>query len=377
MPACHAGGREFEPRPVRHFSSKKALVLQGLFCFCCTHAISFCRYVPLDLQQAPRNNTESSSVSLPAFSAPEVQTVHDPVLDNCGISLRIVRLDQLHPLLSGNKWFKLRRNLDAAKTAGASTLLSFGGAYSNHIHALAAAGRFFDFQTIGIIRGEIPKPMNPTLRFARAQGMTLVPVGRGEYRRRHDAEYLSELQTRFGDEVYMIPEGGANLEGVKGCADIAQLLADQVPDLPDCEIVMACGTATTLAGLVAGLQKLYPHRQSPVVPLVRGFAVLKGADFLRADIQSWLQRLGADSGAGWCLETDYHLGGYAKCPPELTSFIADFEAMHGIPLEPVYTGKLMAGVYRKALAGGWPTGSRVLLLHTGGLQARGGSLACV
>jgi 1-aminocyclopropane-1-carboxylate deaminase len=230
---------------------------------------------------------------LAGASGLNIQTIHDSTLDDCGINLRIARLDQLHPLLSGNKWFKLRRNLQFAKSVGATTLLSFGGAYSNHIHALAAAGRLFDFRTIGVIRGEICGPLNPTLSFAEAQGMMLLPVSRTEYRQRHDPVYLDELQARFGERVYLIPEGGANLLGVQGCMDIAQLLADEVSDLEGCEILLACGTGTTLAGLVAGLQKLYglqsmcTGKLAMAAPRVRGFAVLKGADFLRKS-RCWL-----------------------------------------------------------------------------------------
>lgn len=301
-------------------------------------------------------------------TAIKLQTVRDPVLEQRGIELCVVRLDLLHPFLSGNKWFKLRRNLESARSVDATTLLSFGGAYSNHIHALAAAGKLFDFQTIGIIRGELTSPLNPTLSFAQQQGMTLVPVSRLEYRQRHDPVYLTQLQARFGAQTHLIPEGGANLEGVKGCADIAHLLIQRVPDLTGWEIQLACGTATTLAGIVAGLQKLLPHNK----PRVRGFAVLKGAHFLGNDIGSWLSRMGADSTAGWTLETDYHFGGYAKCPGALEQFIKRFEAMHKIPLEPVYTGKLMAAIYQRAQSGAWPHGSRLLVLHTGGLQARAG-----
>jgi 1-aminocyclopropane-1-carboxylate deaminase len=300
-----------------------------------------------------------------------IQTINDPLLLRRQIDLRVARLDLLHPVLGGNKWFKLIPNLQLARATGARTLLSFGGAYSNHIHALAAAGALSGFQTIGIIRGEIPEPLNPTLAFARGQGMTLVPVSRSEYRLRHNPGYLADLLKRFGSDVFPIPEGGANLSGVRGCREIANVLSGVIPDLHESELVLACGTGTTLAGLVAGLQSLQSGR-NPVATVgqVRGFAVLKGADFLRDDVKAWLQRLDVDPDSGWSLETDYHCGGYARCPPHLESFIDSFRERHGIPLDPVYTGKLAWAVYTRIEQGGWAPGSRIILLHTGGMQGR-------
>lgn len=293
-----------------------------------------------------------------------------PVFDDClrarDVSLQIVRFDLAHPVVGGNKWYKLQHNLAQARDQGATRLLSFGGAYSNHIYALAAAGAEAGFETVGIIRGELVSPLNSTLAFARASGMQLVPVSRADYRRRADNDFINELRRQFGP-FYLIPEGGANDAGVRGCETMASVLAELIPDLHACEIALACGTGTTLAGLLSGLNMLPGHRASG--PFVRGIAVLKGAEFLREDIRRWLTMIG--SGAtehNWCLETGYHGGGYARADQALKEFVADFEHVHNIPLEPVYTGKLLQALYHRINEGRYPPGSRLLALHTGGLR---------
>jgi len=307
-----------------------------------------------------------------------IQSVNDPMLDARAISLRVVRFDLAHPVVGGNKWYKLQHNLALAREQGATRLLSFGGAYSNHIYALAGAGAEAGFDTVGVIRGELVTPLNATLAFARDRGMHLLPVSRADYRRRHDADFLADLQREHGP-YYLIPEGGGNEAGVRGCQDMAAELAARVPDLHQCEIALACGTGTTLAGLLTGLRQLQsapgPAGATPVTPFVRGFAVLKGADFLRADIQRWLARLGhAEADANWCLETDYHGGGYARVGRDLQEFVLRFGQAHKIPLEPVYTGKLLHALFQRIDAGLYAPGSRILALHTGGLRQTGNTL---
>lgn len=295
-----------------------------------------------------------------------------PVFDDClrarDVSLQIVRFDLAHPVVGGNKWYKLQYNLAQARDQGATRLLSFGGAYSNHIYALAAAGAEAGFETVGIIRGELVLPLNSTLAFARAKGMQLVAVSRADYRRRADNDFINELRRQFGP-FYLIPEGGANAAGVRGCETMATVLAELIPDLHACEIALACGTGTTLAGLLSGLNSLPGYRASGARPFVRGIAVLQGADFLREDIRRWLTTLGfAATDQDWCLETGYHGGGYARADQQLQDFVADFQRVHHIPLEPVYTGKLVQALYHRIKEGRYPPGSRLLALHTGGLR---------
>ena len=259
-----------------------------------------------------------------------LQEIHDTRLEQAGVRLMLKRLDLVHPLISGNKWYKLKYNLLAAREQGYETLLSFGGAYSNHIHALAAAGHEYGFKTIGVIRGEAHVPLNPTLQFAVDHGMRLFYLNRADYRRKASNEIIEKLKAEFGD-FYLVPEGGSNALAVKGCAEtIADI--DEAFDV----IVCACGTGGTLAGLIAGLAG---RRQA------LGVAVLKGAGFLNDEVTSLLQSAVGQVYANWQINLDYHFGGYAKVKPELLNFIREFEMQHGIPLEPIYTGKMMFGLF--------------------------------
>ena len=286
-----------------------------------------------------------------------IQEIHDVVFDQAGVRLLIKRLDQVHPVISGNKWYKLKYNLLAAREQGFGTLLSFGGAYSNHIHALAGAGAEYGFNTIGVIRGEEHSPLNPTLQFAVDHGMQLHYMNRLDYRRKDSAEIIDRLRAEFGD-FYLIPEGGSNGLAVQGCAEIIDDI-DQAFDVIAC----ACGTAGTLSGLIAGLQG---QRQA------LGVAVLKGAGFLGDEVRSLLSESANQQHENWQINLDYHFGGYAKTKPELMEFMRRFEAAHAVPLEPVYTGKLMFGLYDLIAANHFQRGQTVLALHTGGLQGCAG-----
>jgi 1-aminocyclopropane-1-carboxylate deaminase len=207
------------------------------------------------------------------------------------------------------------------------------------------------------------------IRFARANGMQLVPVSRPDYRRRADPDYIDALRGQYGP-CYLIPEGGANEAGVRGCQEMAGVLGALIPDLDGCEIALACGTGTTLAGLVSGLRLLRAHHNAAARPFVRGVAVLKGAGFLRQDIRRWLACVGSsDTDEDWGLETDYHGGGYARADQGLLDFVAQFGRVHDIALEPVYTGKLLHALYQRIGDGHYPAGSRIVMLHTGGLRA--------
>lgn len=282
-----------------------------------------------------------------------IQSLSSDFLEQHDIHLFIKRDDLIHPLIQGNKWRKLKYNLEQARRDHQSTLLSFGGAYSNHIHALAAAGQLFDFNTIGIIRGEAQEPLNPTLQDVSDCGMQLGYLSRSDYRQKTSPRILQQLQQTYGN-FYLIPEGGSNELAVKGAAEIIHEL-DQEFDL----VCAACGTGATLAGLIIGLDN---HSQ------LLGFAALKGADFLYDDIARLLRTTVNQQYDNWSLNLDYHLGGYAKTRPELFDFIARFQQEYGIALEPVYTGKMFYGLFELIARGHFAPGSRILAIHSGGLQ---------
>lgn len=284
------------------------------------------------------------------------EVVNDPLLEPFGVRLLIKRDDLIHSIAGGNKWRKLRHNLTDALQNDHHTLLTFGGAYSNHIAATVMAAKGAGLDSIGIIRGE-DDPLNLTLQYARSMGMTLHFVSREEYRHRSEAQFIKNLAVRFG-RFYMIPEGGANLNGLKGCVDILQEVKDDF-DVVCC----ACGTGTTLAGLAMGLGR---------GQLAIGFPALKGGDFLLDEVIRLMAEANEDGiinrHSKIELSLDYHFGGYAKVTPELLNFIEGFTPRTGIPLDPVYTGKMMFGVYDLLKKGRFPKGSTVLVYHSGGSQ---------
>ncbi|MBC7752228.1 MAG: 1-aminocyclopropane-1-carboxylate deaminase/D-cysteine desulfhydrase [Candidatus Saccharibacteria bacterium] len=267
-----------------------------------------------------------------------------------GIQLHLKRTDLIHPTISGNKYHKLKYNLIEAKAQGAKTLLTFGGAYSNHITAVAAAGKECGFETIGIIRGEELNDKihdNPTLRQAQDNGMQLHFISRSDYRRKADAEFIEQLKSKFGT-FYLIPEGGTNALAVKGCQEI---LTEQ--DKQDFDYVCcAVGTGGTIAGMI---------NSSSEKQKVLGFPALKG-DFLFDEIKQWTTR------SHWDLCLDYHFGGYAKTTPELLEFIQNFQQKTNIEIEPIYTGKMLFGIFDLIARGYFTANSQILAIHTGGLQ---------
>ena len=292
------------------------------------------------------------------LSTPPVQALTLPEFSRQGISVSVLRCDLLHPEVSGNKWYKLKYNLKAARQARKHTLLSFGGAWSNHIHALAAAGRLFGFQTLGIIRGELSLPLSPCLQDARRNGMQLHGISRTLYRQKNSEEFRQQLRAQFGD-FFLIPEGGANLAGIKGCADILDGVEQDQFDL----ICLACGTGTTLTGLLTTSR----------LPLL-GFQVLKGVGYLRGEVEEQVLRHGLRPTAPWCINEDFHYGGYARTTPELLNFTTSFSERTGVPLEPVYSGKMLLGLTQLILKGTFSPGSRLLVIHGGGLQGKRGFL---
>lgn len=286
-----------------------------------------------------------------------LQQLADPLFKEKQISVFMKRDDLLHPLISGNKWRKLKYNLAAAKELGEHTILTFGGAYSNHIHAVAAAGSEFGFHTIGIIRGEKVLPLNATLSFASQQGMKLHFVSREEYRKKENDDFLRHLRENFG-EFYLLPEGGSNALAVKGCAEITSEL-NIAYDFLCCPV----GTGATVAGLVAGSQG---HKQ------VLGFSALKGMTDQESVITNLLAGFSGKQFKNWSVNHDYHFGGFAKLPVALLSFITAFHAQHHILLDPVYTGKMMYGIFDLARKDFFKPGSTLIAIHTGGLQGWNG-----
>ena len=279
-----------------------------------------------------------------------VEQLFDERLDRAGVTLRLLRDDLIHPEIPGNKWRKLHLNLAAAGEAGHSTQLTFGGAFSNHLRAVAAAGRIFGFTTIGVVRGEEHLPLNPSLRYAVDQGMTLSYLDRATYREKRRPSVEAELRGRWGT-FFLIPEGGSNELAVRGCVPIGAEIG------PDADVVCCpVGTGGTLAGLSAGLAD---HQRAI------GFAVLKPGAFLTAEVEA-LQRATFGERVGhWRVAPDYHFGGYARSTPELAAFIEDFRARHGLDLDRVYVAKMLAGIFDLVGSGHFVPGTRLVAVITG------------
>jgi 1-aminocyclopropane-1-carboxylate deaminase len=279
-----------------------------------------------------------------------VEVLEDERLDAAGVQVLIKRDDLIHPDLPGNKWRKLKYNLEAAQAAGASRLLTFGGAYSNHIRAVAAAGALFGFETVGVIRGEAYDPLNPSLRFAVDHGMRLTYLDRQTYRRKTDPPVVDRLHAELG-EFHLVPEGGSNALAVRGCAEM-------VSEITEGFDVVCCGVGTggTLAGIAAGLR---PGQRAI------GFSSLKGGDFLSDDVAALQRDALGEVTRNWAIETGYHFGGYARSKPELVAFIDDFQARHGLRLDRVYVAKMMYGVHELAARGRFPAGTRIVAVITG------------
>jgi 1-aminocyclopropane-1-carboxylate deaminase len=270
-------------------------------------------------------------------------------IENTNVSLYIKREDLLHPYVSGNKFRKLKYNLLQAKSENKKTLLTFGGAFSNHILAVAAAGKEQGFKTIGIIRGEELKDKiaeNPTLKKAQDLGMVFEFVDREIFREKSSPKFIQQFVEKFED-FYLIPEGGTNELAVKGCEEILTV-TDEKFDYICC----AVGTGGTISGLI---------NCSKSSQQVMGFPALKG-DFLREDICKFVSK------SNWDLITDYHFGGYAKVSEELILFINDFYQKYKVPLDPIYTGKMLFGVMDLINKNYFPENSKILVIHTGGLQ---------
>ncbi|WP_343621068.1 1-aminocyclopropane-1-carboxylate deaminase/D-cysteine desulfhydrase [Acinetobacter proteolyticus] len=267
------------------------------------------------------------------------------------VQLTIKRLDLIHPHISGNKFYKLKYNLLAAQQQGLTQVLTFGGAFSNHIAATAYAAQRFGLQSIGIIRGEelATQDLNPTLQTAQDFGMQLHFVSRAEYRLRYEMEYLQQLQQQY-PQAFIVPEGGSNALALQGTQEILNEDDRENYDVICC----AVGTGGTIAGLI---------ESSSAQQQILGFSALKG-DFLKRDIQQWTNK------SNWSLTDAYCCGGYAKTTAELLQFMQHFEQQYAIPLEQVYTAKMMMGLFDLIQQQYFPENSRILAIHTGGLQGK-------
>lgn len=291
---------------------------------------------------------------LPNTLKSKIQPVLLPQLAAKQVSLFVQREDLLHPSISGNKYRKLAFNIEEAKRQGKRQLLTFGGAYSNHVLATAHAGKEFGFATIGIIRGEelgvdLEKTLasNPTLRAAKELGMQFEFISRAAYRLKEQAAYTKQLAKTF-PEAYLLPEGGSNALAVRGCECILQ-------STPFCDFIgVSVGTGGTLTGIV--------NRSDPAQQVL-GFSALKGA-FLEDKIQALHPK-----NKNWKLIEAYHFGGYAKTTSKLIAFINRFRRETGILLDPIYTGKMLFGLLDLVQKDAFPKGSKILAIHTGGLQA--------
>ena len=285
------------------------------------------------------------------FNAIAQAVGYQTLIDQPEIHLDLKRLDLIHPHISGNKFYKLKYNLQHAKQLGLDTLITFGGAFSNHIAATAYAAHYFGFQSIGIIRGEelADQPLNHTLSTASQFGMQLEFINRQDYRNKEQPDFLAELQSRFPN-AYIIPEGGTNSLAIQGCKEILSEQDRQNYDVICC----AVGTGGTITGLIES-----SHFNQNIL----GFSALKG-DFLTHDVAHLTAK------KNWKIIDEYCCGGYAKTSAQLIEFIQLFEKQYQIPLEPIYTGKMLFGIFDLIEKAYFPPHTRILAIHSGGLQGR-------
>jgi 1-aminocyclopropane-1-carboxylate deaminase len=293
-------------------------------------------------------------------SAP-LQPLNLTWLKDAGVEVAILRLDLIDPLISGNKWFKLTEHLRQALEAGADGVISLGGAHSNHLHALAAAGKRFGFPTVGLLRGHAQD--TPTTRDLQAFGMHLHWLGYGGYRARHEADFWLPWRARY-PELHPVPEGGGGLAGALGCGVLREMVRTQLSTLGWDDYHgwwLAAGTGTTLAGLILAEAGAHPVHGALAVPDDHGVA---------SNVAAVLEQARHVCGtANWPLHQASR-GGFARTDPQLLAFITEAEAESGVPLEPLYTGKALLALQEQVRAGLFRPGSRLIFVHTGGLQGR-------
>ena len=291
------------------------------------------------------------------FNDSPLQQLHDQLFLEKGIEVFVKRDDLIHEHIQGNKWRKLKYNLYEARLNKQNTLLTFGGAYSNHVYATAAAAKLFHFKSIGIIRGQEPTVKSSTLEFAASQGMELYYMDREQYRQKDEPMNIDSLRVQIGD-FYYIPEGGTNVLALEGVGEIVSEI-----NMDYDYLCAPCGTGGTLAGLVAALKG---KKQ------ILGFSSLKGEDTLTQKVSELVKEFSGEEFSNFNVNFDYHFGGYAKIKPDLIDFINEFKQKFQIQLEPVYTGKMFFGLFDLIQCDFFKRGSRIVAIHTGGLQGLSG-----
>ncbi len=297
-----------------------------------------------------------------SFINPPLEEVNFSDFSKHNVHFSFLRLDKIHSELGGNKYYKLKRNIKHILNLGRPTVVSFGGAYSNHLRALAAAGKIYSFRTIGFVRGEIVRPLNPILKFCEESGMELQEITRENYRQKSSKNFTTKLRSELG-EFYLLPEGGSNLRALRGCAEISHLIPAETDFGSRC-ITLACGTGLTLAGVVIGASQF--ERTQAI-----GFSVLKAPRYLSREVGGYLNstQIGFDRNAHipWRVEDEYHCGGYAKKTPELLEFVERFTQETRVPIEPTYTGKMLYGLSQLMDQGVVKSNTQVIAIHTGGI----------
>ena len=271
------------------------------------------------------------------------------------VNLYLLRLDTIDLYAGGNKLFKLKYNLEEAKKQGFKKILTFGGAWSNHLAAAAFVNNN-PLPIIAVVRGEEPKTYSDTLNYCKEKGVELHFVSRSDYRSKTEPSFIERLKNKFG-EFYLLPEGGSNALAVKGCKEII----DYIPIDFD-YICTPVGSGGTLAGITTGLKS---HQQAI------GFSALKGADYLTNEVNKLMGNF-ENQNSKFSIIGDYHFGGYAKTTAELLSFKTEFENKFNIPLDYVYTSKMMYGIFDRMQKGDFKEDSNVVVIHTGGLQGNKG-----
>jgi 1-aminocyclopropane-1-carboxylate deaminase len=298
----------------------------------------------------------SQTLQLPS----PLQHISHPVFNRAGIEFWLKRDDQIDPAISGNKWRKLVYNIEEAKQSNATGIITFGGAFSNHLAATAFAAAREQIPFVACVRGLEDGISNPTLEFLQACGASLLPLTRTEYAQKNDPDFLAALRTKFPGYA-IIPEGGANLNGVRGCMEILKEVNE------DFDVIAApLGTATTFSGLVLSGSE---HAS------FLGFPAVKGGNYLTADVNNFIEQAQENDlvpptfqPPEWRLETDYHFGGFGKVTPQFIDFMNQFYRETGVPLDPIYTAKMMFGLVDLTQKGAFTRGTRLLSIHTGGLQ---------
>jgi 1-aminocyclopropane-1-carboxylate deaminase len=293
--------------------------------------------------------------SIFSISPPRLQKILHPTFEEKKLNAWFLRLDEIHPTVNGNKWFKLKYNLEHVLQQGYEGILTFGGQFSNHIYAIAAAAKMAKVKCVGIIGGANPQVLTHTLRFALQQDMHLEFVAKNVYRKKDEPEFVSQLQRSF-PRFFVIPEGGTNEWAIKGAAEITSFIS-----IPFDYIITACATGGTLAGLA---QSLRPFQKAV------GISVLKGENTISGKVSKFIHGT-----KNFDVITGYDFGGYAKYTPSLIKFMKCFYQENGIPLEQVYTAKMVAGTIDMAQRNYFKTSSTLVLVHTGGMQGLDTSIA--